>query len=310
MFGGPSTSSVPELGPGVGTNWGWGAGPQNGVVPACPVLWCRRERGCKTPGKCGTRFCLLGCPIPCIPPHNPAPLQPKFLSPNLCPAAPYPEPPVPASRSPVSPHPAAPAGHILLPVAPHPAAPSTHILLPVFPHPASYARVPRILQPRIPVSCISPAACSHIPQPRCSASYNTKSHRLLALRPAALGPTARHPCIPWSHILRGCLPQTSQPTSRSSPSLQPYILSLHPAVLSPSSLSPVLPLIPLPRLLAACTPQPRTLASYIPTPRTLQPASPTPYSCIPLPHTPAIHSQLRVPVSCSPTLLQLMPPAP
>lgn len=226
-----------------------GSGTLSGVVPTCPVLWCRGERGCKAPGKCGTRFCLLGCLIPCIPPRSPAPLQPKILSPNLCPAAPDPEPPVPASRSPVSLHPAAPAGHILLPVAPHPAAPSTHILLPVFPHPASYARVPRILQPRIPASCISPAACSRIPQPslhpripqpRCPTSYNTKSHRLVALRPAALGPTARHPCS--QH------PLVPHPQGLPATNLTAHIPQLPvPAALYPQSpsRSPV-PFLPLP----------------------------------------------------------------
>lgn len=225
-------------------------------------------------------------PRPCIPqPHVPA---------SCCPSWPYPASRSPASCGSVYPYPASrvPTSRILCSCTPHPAAP----------YPAS----PQLRVPTSPQPSLHP----RIPQPRCPASYNTKSHRLLALRPAALGPTARHPCIPWSHILRGCLPQTSQPTSRSSPSLQPYILSLHPAVLSPSSLSPVLALIPLPRLLAACTPQPRSLAPHIPTPHTLQPASPAPYSYILLPHTPAIHSQLRVPVSCSPALLQLTSPAP
>lgn len=224
------TSSVPELGPGAGTNWGRGAGPQNGVVPACPVLWCRGERGCKTPGKCGARFCLLGCPIPCIPP-----LQPKFLSPNPCPAAPYPESPVPASRSPVSPHPAAPAGHILLPVAPHPAAPSTHILLPVFPHPASYARVPRILQPRILhlPSCVFPHPAASL--------FRILQHQIPQTVSAA-------PRSPWSHSPTSLHPSVPYPQGLPATNLTAHIPQLPvPAALYPQSpsRSPV-PFQPLP----------------------------------------------------------------
>lgn len=185
-------------------------------------------------------------------PKVPNPLHPsptaRTARPPAAPTAPSPELPVPASRSAVSLHPAAPSGHILLPVVPHPAALSTHILLPVFPHPASYSRASRILQPCVPVSCISTAVRSHRPQPCTSAPHspvslplvcmqlsnptshsptfcNTLSHSPIVLHPRAINPTALQPARFG--------PTSLQFASHRPVPSQPYPAALHPTAPCP-----------------------------------------------------------------------------
>lgn len=228
----------------------------------------------------------------------PNPLHPatttRIARPPAAPPAPSPELPVPASRSAVSLHPAAPSGHILLPVVPHPAALATHILLPVFPHPASYSRASRILQPCVPVSCISTAMHSHSPQPCTSAPHspvslplvcmqlsNPTSHSptfcgTIVLHPRAVNSTALHPACfgPVSLQFASHRPVTSQPCIPQH--LAPVTISRSSISLQSASLNPVpfQPVLHSPLSLHSMSSYPcslrstaSTLTSYIPAPR-------------------------------------------